>query len=148
MITDEMLFTLSSRLAMLGWLLLAFLPHRGPLLYRSTGLVIPGLLSIAYGALMAANFASVEGGGYGSLDQIRALFTVDSVLLAGWIHYLAFDLAIGTWIAKRSTEIGLSRLIQIPILFMTLMFGPVGFLIFILTELAMKQLKSSAPRTA
>ncbi|MEM6899860.1 MAG: ABA4-like family protein [Pseudomonadota bacterium] len=148
MLTDDMLFTLSSRLAMVGWLLLAFLPHRGRFLYRLTGLGIPCILAMLYGALMAASFATAEGGGYGSLAQVKELFSEDRILLAGWIHYLAFDLAVGTWIAKRATEVGLSRIVQVPILFMTLMFGPVGFLLFIVTEFGLKLLQSPVQRTA
>jgi len=131
---NNTLFSLSSNLALLGWLTLAFVPWRTELIYRITGIAVPGLLSVFYGALMVANFATVDGGGYGSLDQVRALFSNDNVLLAGWIHYLAFDLAVGTWIARQATELGISRFIQIPILLATLMFGPAGFLLFIVTQ--------------
>jgi hypothetical protein len=52
------------------------------------------------------------------------------VLLAGWIHYLAFDLFVGRWIASEADKMGISRLIQGPILFGTFMFGPLGLLVF------------------
>jgi len=53
------------------------------------------------------------------------------MLLAGWVHYLAFDLFVGGWIAVQCDKIGINRLIQAPILVLTFMFGPVGFAIFI-----------------
>ena len=134
----ELLFSWAGNLAMLGWVVLAFLPWRGRLIYMLTGVVIPCLLAVLYGGLMFANFASATGdnggGGYGSLAEVKALFGKDELLLAGWVHYLAFDLAIGAWIAERADRAGISRIIQIPILFMTLMFGPVGYLLFVLTE--------------
>jgi len=130
----ETLFGWSSNLAMLGWLLLIFSPKRWRWLLFVSGVFIPALLGALYGGLMLTHFAGVEGGGYSSLAQVRALFSSDTVLLAGWVHYLAFDLAIGAVIAQRADASGLSRLVQIPILFFTFMFGPLGFLFFVLTD--------------
>ena len=53
------------------------------------------------------------------------------MLLAGWIHYLAFDLFIGGWIAIEADKVGLSRIIQAPILVATFMFGPAGLALFL-----------------
>ncbi len=130
----ETLFGLSSNAAMVGWLLLLFSPKRWEWVLFIAGILIPALLSTLYGGLMLTHFASVEGGGYSSLKEVRALFSNDAVLLAGWVHYLAFDLAIGAMIARRADAAGLTRLVQIPILFFTFMFGPLGFLLFVLTE--------------
>ncbi|MBT8471004.1 MAG: DUF4281 domain-containing protein [Marinicaulis sp.] len=128
----ENTFSLAGNLAMVGWALLAFGPRRWGVL-TLTGAVIPSLLAILYGALMFIHFAD-SGGGYGSLAEVRALFGKDELLLAGWVHYLAFDLAVGAYIAAEADRAGLSRLIQFPFLVMTLMFGPVGFLLFQLTR--------------
>ncbi|MEM9670271.1 MAG: ABA4-like family protein [Pseudomonadota bacterium] len=144
----DTLFSLSSNLAIVGWLALALVPRRGEILYRVTGLLIPCLLAIIYGALMLTNFAGAEGGGYGSLVQVRALFSKDDILLAGWVHYLAFDLAVGTWIAKQAAIAGISHLIQIPILLLTLMFGPVGLLAFTLTRAGWSQLRPAKQELA
>lgn len=132
--TAETLFSLSGNLAMIGWAALALSPRRWGWLLATTGLVIPGVLSLLYGALMLTHFSSVEGGGYGSLGEVSALLSNDYTLLAGWVHYLAFDLAVGTWIAQRADRAGISRVIQLPLLFMTLMFGPLGFVIFVMLE--------------
>jgi len=51
-------------------------------------------------------------------------------LLAGWVHYLAFDLFVGSWISIQADKIGISRLLQAPILVATFLFGPLGFVIF------------------
>jgi hypothetical protein len=53
------------------------------------------------------------------------------MLLAGWVHYLAFDLFIGGWIAVEADKVGLNRLFQAPILVATFMFGPVGLALFL-----------------
>ena len=89
-----------------------------------------GLLSLAYAALIFVFFFRVEGGGFDSIARVRVLFLSDPALLAGWIHYLAFDLFVGVWIALRADAIGVSRLLQTPILLATFIFGPVGLVLF------------------
>ena len=61
---------------------------------------------------------------------MRQLFTSDWALLAGWMHYLAFDLFVGAWIAAETERRGLTRLVLIPVLPLTFLFGPAGFLLF------------------
>ena len=48
---------------------------------------------------MALIFSNIQGaeGGFGSLADVATLFQKQELLLAGWIHYLAFDLFIGAW---------------------------------------------------
>ena len=79
---------------------------------------------------MLAHYANSDGG-FGSLTDVRTLFENDYILLAGWVHYLAFDLFVGAWIAGKADVIGLSRLIQAPILMATYMFGPIGLVLFL-----------------
>ncbi len=122
------LFSVASMAALLGWLALVLLPRWPTLLTAlSTGLV--GALCVAYSALMLVFFFR-SGGGFGSLAAVRTLFASDPVLLAGWIHYLVFDLFVGIWIARQADSMGLSRLVQAPILLATFMFGPLGLLLF------------------
>jgi hypothetical protein len=54
--------------------------------------------------------------------------------LAGWVHYLAFDLFVGAWIARTTVQSQLSRLVLVPILPLTFLFGPAGFVAFELTR--------------
>ena len=122
-------FATVSQAAMVGWLALILLP-RWPWLAAGLRYGLIGLLSLAYAALIFAFFFRVEGGGFDGIAEVRALFLSDPVMLAGWIHYLAFDLFVGIWIALRADAIGLSRLLQAPILLATFMFGPVGLLLF------------------
>jgi len=82
------------------------------------------------------HFAGGEGG-FGSIADVRLLFASDEILLAGWIHYLAFDLFIGAWIARRSDEARIPRLIQAVILGFTFMYGPVGLLLFFMVRALM-----------
>jgi hypothetical protein len=125
------MFSLAGSAAMLGWAILIFLPRRYDLLFAVPQYLIPLGLGLLYAGLMFANIYTVDGG-YGSLEQVRALFSKDEILLAGWVHYLAFDLFIGAWIARQSDSIGIPRLIQAMLLLATFMFGPVGLAAFLI----------------
>jgi len=61
-----------------------------------------------------------------SLQSIRALFASDAALVLGWIHYLAFDLFVGLWIARDADAKRFSRLAQAPVLAATFLAGPLG----------------------
>lgn len=126
-------FSLASSTAMAGWLLLILAPRWGALIAFIRFALI-GALSLTYAVLVFVYFFRVEGGGFGSIAEVRALFMSDPVLVAGWVHYLAFDLFIGTWIAVEVDRRGWNRLLQAPILVATFMFGPLGLLLFDITR--------------
>lgn len=136
-------FSIASTIAMLGWLILIFLPRRWIWLNRIPAYVIPIMLSVFYSYLIGRYFFSADGG-FDTLANVQQLFTSPAAALAGWVHYLAFDLFIGGLIAKQADEISLSRLVQAPILLLTFMFGPFGFLAFIITKLMMLKFQSNA----
>jgi hypothetical protein len=123
----ELLFTIGGQIAAVGWLILIFAPRRWPVLNAVPRLVLPGVLSLGYAVLILVFFARADGG-FGSLAEVKALMQTDPVLLAGWVHYLAFDLFVGGWIAARSDRLGISRVVQAPILVATFLFGPIGLM--------------------
>lgn len=139
-------FSLAGTLTMVGWVVLVLLP-RWSILLSGIRFGIIGLLSVAYVTLIMVYFFRVEGGGFGSISEVRQLFLSDGGLLAGWIHYLAFDLFVGLWIAEKADRAALSRLIQAPILIATFMFGPLGLLMFHATRGAQTLLLSASPRS-
>lgn len=72
-----------------------------------------------------------EGNGsapdFSSLAGVMALFDSEWGTLTGWVHYLCFDLFVARWIMNDAPDGGY-RLA--PVLFLTLMFGPVGLLLY------------------
>ena len=72
----------------------------------------------------------MEEGGFGNLEEVMILFKNPKAVLAGWIHYLVFDLLTGRWIALDAVKNGISKWFVAPCLFFTLMLGPVGFLLY------------------
>jgi hypothetical protein len=126
-------FSVASSAAMLGWLVLILAP-RFTIVLQALRLGLIGSLSLTYAVLIFVYFFRVEGGGFGSITEVRALFLSDPVLVAGWVHYLVFDLFIGIWIAVEADKRGYNRLLQAPMLIATFMFGPIGLLLFYLTR--------------
>jgi hypothetical protein len=124
----ETLFSASGKLAMAGWALLVFAP-RWRWSQRAASAIIPLTLAILYLVLIALYFAKSPGG-FGTLAQVTQLFQNPWLLLAGWIHYLAFDLFLGAWQARQAQRLGISHFLVIPCLLLTFLFGPVGFLVF------------------
>ncbi len=121
----------ASRLAMLGWLALILLPRWRGVSHTLSRLVIPATLSLGYLVLIAVHWHDAKGG-FSSLDGVARLFQSRPMLLAGWVHYLAFDLFLGAWILRRSQEAGIPHLPMVPVLLATFMFGPAGYLSFLL----------------
>jgi hypothetical protein len=131
----ELIFAIANSVAMLGWLGLVLFPGRRIVVDGISGVVIPALLAVAYAGLVAAFFADAEGG-FGSIEAVRALFRSDALLVAGWLHYLAFDLFVGGWEVRTARAEGIPHLLVIPCLALTFLFGPLGFLAFLILRAA------------
>jgi len=132
MLTPDFLFTLANPLALLGWALLALAPR-----WRGTkALVLSGAwslgLALAYAALLATHYLGGHGGegGFGSLAQVAALFQDPWALLAGWVHYLCFDLFTGAWEVRDAQRRGVPHAALLPALALTFLVGPVGLLVY------------------
>jgi hypothetical protein len=133
MIAPEQIFLTANGIAMLCWAALAiclFAPRLQFWILRLTGFVVPALFAVVYIGCIGKGFAESTGGGFGSIGGVRALFGNDSALLAGWLHYLAFDLFVGAWIVRRGIKERLNPLLLLLCLPVTFLFGPVGFLMY------------------
>lgn len=139
MLDPDFAFSTAGSLAMLAWCALVvalFVASLRHWVWRLTGLIVPGLLAIAYAVLLYQAWGTAPGGGFGSILAVRALFASDAALAAGWLHYLAFDLFVGTAISRRGIERGIHPLLLLPCLPLTFMFGPVGLLLFMAIDAA------------
>lgn len=127
--SPDLLFSITNALALLAWVLMAAVPGRRWVTDVVTGKVVPMIFAVLYVVIVATTFAGAEGG-FSSLAGVATLFTNRWLLLAGWLHYLAFDLLIGAWEARDARERGVPQLVLVPCLFATLMFGPAGWLLY------------------
>jgi Domain of unknown function (DUF4281) len=128
-LTAAQLFQIVNPLALLGWIvLIASILLKKPV-WRDqvAGRFWPLGFAVLYSALIIFFFFKAPGG-FDTLANVQLLFTSQWAALAGWVHYLAFDLFVGCWIVREVMARGMSRLLLIPLLPLTFMFGPIGFL--------------------
>ena len=127
----EQLFSLCGAIAMIGWAGLVLAPRWTITRDWVAPTIAPLLIGVLYAYLMLANIdrAPAEGG-FDSLAAVAALFSVQELLLAGWIHYLAFDLFVGAWEVRDAQSQGIHHLLVIPCLLATFMAGPAGLVLY------------------
>jgi hypothetical protein len=144
----DKLFSIAGGLVLPVWLLLIFVP-RWQWTQRLATFIVPLLLGVIYvGLLATAHFPA--GGGFNSLAQVALLFSVRQALLAGWIHYLAFDLFTGAWEARDARRLRISRWLVAPCLLLTFLFGPLGLGLYLLLRAGLRKkvgvvLETAAP---
>jgi hypothetical protein len=133
------LFAIANPVAAAAWAVLILAPLR---------LAWPGRLGVAVALLMAMTYSALIGafitqgqGDFSSLAGVARLFEHPGLLLAGWVHYLAFDLLVGVWERTEARRIGLSQWLLAPLLLLTFMFGPIGWLLF----MAVRHVRRAAP---
>lgn len=129
--TPELVFRLCNSMALTGWIALILSPGSArwsDRVRQLTGFGLPLLLSAVYGAMLLTHWRGE--GGFGTPAEVRALFDVPGVLVAGWVHYLAFDLFVGSWIARESTRLHWPHALLVPVLVLCFLFGPLGLLAF------------------
>ena len=127
--TAEQIFSIANLIAVAGWLILIVAGRIRWVASLVTGAILPLLFAVLYSVLVAAHWGE-KTGGFGTLAQVRALFSNDWLLLAGWVHYLAFDLFIGSWQVRDAQKHHIPHLLLIPGLILTFMFGPIGLLLY------------------
>ncbi len=135
MLSPAQIFSVANSIALLCWVGLAlslFVSRTRVWLHRITGLVVPGLFAVVYLYCIWRGLGETPGGGFSSLPEVRTLFANDAALCAGWLHYLAFDLFVGTWIVRQGTLERVHPLLLLICLPVTFMLGPVGFLLFLI----------------
>ena len=130
--TPAEVFSLANLLVMPMWILMILLPKWKVTRFLMDYKVVPLILSLVYALYIVLAMQIGGGMDFGSLESVMALFTEENAVLAGWVHYLAFDLLVGMWMIKQNENLGIHQALMAPCLFATFMLGPVGFLLFML----------------
>jgi hypothetical protein len=132
----DQLFSIANTVALLGWALMVLAPR-----WRVTQAVVlsgalPLVLAVAYALLIGSHYLGPHAseGGFNSLAEVATLFRDPWGLLAGWVHYLCFDMSIGIWESLDTRRRGLPHLLLVPCLLLTFLFGPVGLLLYSLVR--------------
>jgi hypothetical protein len=128
--TPERVFSLVNAVALISWVLLALLPRQRWITDVLTKMLVPGLLALVYIVIIATFWGRSEGG-FSTLPAVATLFSNPWLLLAGWTHYLAFDLLVGNWEVRDARERGIPHWLVVPCLMLTFLFGPAGWLAYV-----------------
>ena len=128
--TPTEVFSLANLVTIPMWVLMIFLPKWKVTRFLIDYKLIPIILSIVYAIYIVLSILNGGMMDFGSLASVMSLFTKENAVLAGWVHYLCFDMLVGMWMVNQNKNLGLHQLLLAPCLFLTFMFGPVGFLLF------------------
>lgn len=128
--SPEHLFSMLNGVALIGWLALALAPWAQRPARIIARVAIPGMLAVTYSLLIATSWPGAPGG-FSSLAGVALLFSNPWLLLAGWTHYLAFDLLVGCWEVADARSRGLAHAFVLPCLAVTFLFGPAGWLLYL-----------------
>ena len=128
--SPDQIFSIANLVAFCCWLLLIVLPGRAWVTRRVAGAAVPAAFAALYVVIIAVHFFG-SAGGFSSLQDVALLFSNPWLLLAGWIHYLAFDLLVGAWEARDARERGIPHVFVVPCLVVTFLFGPAGWLLYL-----------------
>jgi hypothetical protein len=138
----DLVFSIANWFVLVGWAALLLAPLRRDAMVLVARLVAAAVCAI-YAILLVRGLASgpglPEGAGFNSLDGVVLLLSSREAMLAGWIHYLAFDLFVGSWIAEDAPRAGVPHWLVIPLLGLTLMAGPLGLLAYLLLAAAFRR---------
>jgi hypothetical protein len=130
-VNPNLLFKLANNAALIGWILLIFLPRWRWSARLIAPVLVPALLAALYSWLVVTQFGHSPGG-FSSLTSVALLFQNRAMLLAGWVHYLAFDLFVGSWEVRDSQAAGIRHYLVVPCLILTFLFGPAGWFLYFL----------------
>ena len=127
--SPNQLFSVVNAIALCIWVLLAVFPRRR-WVTEVLVILIPALFAAGYTAIIISTFGNATGG-FSSLPEVALLFSNQWLLLAGWIHYLAFDLLVGACEVRDSQRRAIPHLLVVPCLILTFLFGPAGWLLYL-----------------
>ena len=139
----ETLFKPSGLMVLPFWGLMIFLPGRRVTQRLMSSPLISATPAAFYAALVIPRFAEVwRAVSSPELSGVAAILGSPAGAMIGWLHFLAFDLFVGRWIYLDSRERGVSAWVMAPVLFLTLMLGPCGFLLYLMVRHARGHLKA------
>lgn len=134
--TPDAVFQFANTLVLPQWLLMIVAPRWWVTQRLIQSYLIPVSLAVIYITYLFSG-GPVDFSAFGSLSGVRNLFAHggDGVMLAGWVHYLAFDLVAGTFVLRDAQQKAIPHGLIILPLFFCFMLGPVGLLLYWLIRL-------------
>lgn len=138
--TLDTIFNIINIIPLPTWLLMIFAPNWNITHKIVKSHITSVIISIIFVILNIIFFANDTDKfnitGFFSLNMITYVFTKKFIVLIGWVHYLAFDLLIGSWIFldNFNNENQVSHILMIICFILTYVFGPSGFLFYVIIK--------------
>jgi len=143
--STEVLFRVCNLGVAPGWILLLVSP-RWKWTQRIAMFTLPALLSLVYVWLYIATFEGLHAN-FSSLGAAVYQFHSPALVLLAWVHFLAFDLFVGSWIVRDSRRFRILHAAVVPCLLLTLLFGPMGLLLYLSIRTGMRRGSGAAETT-
>ena len=140
----ETIFKLSGLIVLPFWGLMIFLPRWRATQRLMSSPLVSALPAALYAALVIPRIGEIwQAVSRPELSGVVALLGAPVGATIGWLHFLAFDLFVGRWIYLDSRERGVTAWVTAPALFLTLMLGPCGFLLYLIARHTRGDLRTS-----
>lgn len=145
---EELVLKVLNVPVLVGWLSMVLAPRSRPTRWLLESDALPLAIGVLYLGLVAPHLPGLLGE-FDTLAHIGAALQRPGMLLAGWIHYLAFDFLVGRVVLADAQRRGIPHLLVVPCLLLTFMLGPVGYLAYAAVRLLSRRfLPAVAPLPA
>ena len=117
------------------WLMLIFIPNSKLTQFFVNSIILPLLLGgaacyIIYKSILLEvpflDFFDL----YLGLDSLYTIFSTESFLLIFWLHFVALNIFLGSWVARDGVKYNISRGVMLIFLVLIYFTGPVGLVLY------------------
>ena len=117
------------------WLLLVIAPNSKITLFFINSIILPLILSAAYiyiiyQAVLLDDPIFDIFGLYLGLDNLYTVFATESFLLIFWLHFLAMNIFLASWISRDGVKYNIKRMIILFPLILVYFAGPIGLVLY------------------
>ena len=117
------------------WLMLIIIPNSKFTQFFVNSIILPLILSatyiyIIYQAILIDDPIFDFFKLYLSLDNLYILFATESFLLVFWLHFIAINLFLGSWISRDGVKYNMPRSLVFVPLILVYLAGPLGLVLY------------------
>ena len=117
------------------WLMLIIIPNSKTTQIFVNSIVLPLIFSAGYVYLIYQMILLEESmldvfKLYLGIDDLYTLFATESFLLIFWIHFIALNLFLGSWVSRDGVKYNISRGVLLISLILIYLTGPLGLVFY------------------
>ena len=134
-LTFEAIYLLANFGVIPFWLMLIFIPNSKITQIFVNSVILPLILATAYCYIIYQTILLDEPilevfKLYLNLDNLYTVFATESFLLVFWLHFLALNLFLGSWVSRDGVKHNMSRgLVSFPLILIYFT-GPLGLVLY------------------